>query len=187
MKTTEPDRGQGFKPYPCHPFISRPRFGVRKYFQRYFNKSLSELLKEISNFMSVHRHLSVKLLLSLLILSESISSEKVSRIIKVLMRALQVTDTSEFTTYVFNCLEVLGCQADFTVYFPVISESRTKPSLFCVILCVSIPVVSIFSSTLTYLLKGALHKDKTEVPSFLPSILKFVRKFERSAETLLFV
>ena len=184
---TEPDRVQTFKPYPWHPFLSRPRFGVRRYFESYFTKSLSELLKEIGNFMSPHRELSVKLLLSLLILSESISPENVTRTITSLMRALQATDHSEFTTYVFSCLEVLGRQVDFTIYFPVISESRTKPSIFCTILCISTPVVSVFSqiSTLTYLVKGALQRDHTEIPLSFASILKFVNKFERSTETLL--
>lgn len=181
---------QDFIPYPWHPFQSRPRYGVQQYFSIYFHKILNDLLKELTNFMSAHREIASKLLLSLLILSENLPMDQTTSVIFTLMRAIQESDNAEFKNSVFQCLEVLGRHVEISKYFAVISESRTKPSFFCMVLCIDTPVVSVFSqlSTLTYLVKGSLQrKIPCEVIKSLDDILKFVNAFERSRESLVFV
>ena len=189
LENTRGGESTDFKPYPWHPFLSKPRIGIRMYFIEYFQRIFDELLSEISNFMSLHKDISAKLLLSLLILTETVPYNNISLLLLSLMGSIQISDQTKEKLYIFNCLEVLGRLYSLNIYLPIITSTRTKPSIFCSILCISVSIVSVSSqiSSLTYLLKGTLNSGNIkEIYLFLPKILKFVKNIERSGDSLAF-
>lgn len=177
-----------FKPYPWHPFYKKPRPGVKILFTLYFNSVQHDILHEISNFMSPHREIAAKLLLSLLILTES-ANDNLHTVLNNIMISLEASNQNTTTQILLKCIEAIGRQILVASFFPVISSSRSKPSIFCSLICTNTPIVSTASqlSTLTYLTKGNLEvKGPSEFINFFPGILRFVRSIERSRESLFF-
>ena len=176
-----------FKPYPWHPFFQRPRLGVKRYFKEYFLSVFPELLSEIHNFISPHREVAAKLLLALLILSEAINQQNAKSLIATLMSSIQDSANSAVSKLIWNSFEVIGRQIPINIYFPIVSGTRSRPSLLCSLFCTTNPPVSIVAQALSlgYLLKGTLEMQRTsEITSNFLSIKKMMRSIERSRETL---
>ncbi|OMJ95640.1 hypothetical protein SteCoe_885 [Stentor coeruleus] len=182
------NESEDFKPYPWHPFYKKPRIGVKILFTHYFNSIQQDILHEISNFMSPNREIAAKLLFSLLILTES-ANDSLYNVLNNIMISLETSNQNNTTQILLKCIEAIGRQIPVASFFPIITSSRSKPSIFCSFICTNTPIVSSASqlSTLTYLSKGNLDsKDPSEFIGFFSGILRFVRLIERSRESLFF-
>lgn len=172
--------------YPWHPFENRPRPGVKQYFLDYFLEVYPSLLLELNNFMSVYRETAAKLLFALMILTEHVQDDNAETILIGLMSGINLNEIENTQKMIFQCFELAGQFILSRLYMWVLSKVKVKTPFYCIFLCIPTKTVPINSQlvALSHLIKGSLRKQDSDIEQYLPKILKFVRKFERSKYTL---